>query len=102
MIASTQTISSKVKPCSACSFIFGGQVFERNVGGDAAAALLAVGSVGDDVIGTVLARRAIDISVVPGIAGDVAALQIGAVPGGDARRLLHQRGQTFRTRGIAA
>src|SRR5690242_3205667 len=95
MIASTQTISSKVKPCSADSFIFGGQIFERDVGSDAATAFLAIRSVGDDVIRAVLARRAIDVSVAPGIVGNVAALQIGSVPGGNARRLLHQRAQSF-------
>ena len=83
MIASTHTISSKVKPRSRGVTHFShGHVFERNVGGDPAAAFLTVGSVGHDVIRPVLARRAIDVGVVPGIVGNVAALQIGSVPGG--------------------
>ena len=77
-------------------------VFERNVGGNSAAAFLAVGSVGHDVIRAVLAGRAIDVAVVPGIVGNVAALQIRSVPGGDARRLPDQRRQSFRRGGKPA
>src|SRR5579864_3598816 len=102
MIASTQTISSRVKPCLACSFILGRQILEGDVGRDAAAALLAVGSIGHNVIGTVLTRRAIDVSVIPGIAGNVTALQIRSIPGSNTRSLFHQRAQSFCTRRIAA
>src|ERR1700688_4144322 len=88
MMASTQTISSKVKPRCPKSLIFRGRVVERDVGGDAAAAFLTVGAIGYDVIRTMLAGRAIQIAVVPGIVGNVAAPQIRPVPGADARRLL--------------
>src|SRR5882724_5127784 len=98
MMASTHTISSKVKPRSAASLIFRGRAFERNVGRDPAAAFLAVGAVGHDVVGAVFAGRTIDVDVAPGIVGNVAALQIRPVPGGYARRALHQRRQSFGSR----
>src|SRR5216683_6303672 len=95
MIASTHTISSKVKPRCATLLIFCGRAFERNVGSDPAAAFLAVGAIGHDVVGAVFARRAIQVDVAPGIVGNAATLQIGAVPGGHAWRALNQRGQSF-------
>src|SRR5580698_1179354 len=99
MMARTHTISSKVKPRSAPLFIFRtGQVVERNIGGYPAAPFLAIGAVRYDVIGSVLSWRPVHIAVVPGIVGDIAALEIGPVPGGDARRRPHQRGQAFRCR----
>src|SRR3984885_2064201 len=103
MMASTHTISSKVKPRSAPSLIFRtGQVIERNVGGYPAAAFLAVGAVRYDVIGSVLPWRTVDVAVVPGIVGDVAALEIGPVPGSDAWRRPDQGCQAFRCRWKAA
>src|SRR5689334_9385483 len=91
MMASTHTISSKVKPRSPCSLIIGGRSFERDVGCRTATAFLAVGAVGHDVIRSVFARRAVHIAMVPRIVGNVAALQIGPIPGGDARRSLDER-----------
>src|SRR5450631_1289599 len=96
-IASTHTISSRVKPRCAWLFIFcGGHVLDRNIRGDTAAALLAIGAIGHDVVRAAVSRRAIDVSVVPGIVGDVAALEIRTVPGGDTRRALDQGGQALR------
>src|SRR6202162_1513989 len=95
IMASTHTISSRVKPRSATSLIFRGVVFERNVGGNPAAAFLTVGSVGHDVIRATLSGRTIHVAVVPRIVGNVAALQIGSVPGGNARRLADQSRQSF-------
>src|ERR1700675_3119928 len=42
-----------------------------------------------------LPRRTVHIAVAPGIVGDIAALEIGPVPGGDARRRPNQRRQAF-------
>src|SRR4029079_1252310 len=96
MMPSTHTISSRVKPRSSTSLIFGGGFFERNVGGGSAAAFLTVGPVGHDVIRRMVAGRPIQIAVVPGIGGHGAALQIWSVPGGDARRLADQCREPFR------
>src|SRR5690242_4442654 len=104
MIASTQTISSRVKPLCADSLIFCIflQALERNISREPAAAFLTVGSVREYIVGAALTGRAIDIGVVPGIVRYAAALQIGPVPGGGSRRLPHQCGQSFRTRGKTA
>src|SRR5882672_3146870 len=98
MMASTHTISSKVKPRSAASLIFRGHAFERNVGRNPAAAFLAVGAVGHDVVGTVFAGRAVDVSVAPRIGRHAAALQIRSVPGRDAGRALYERRQSLGSR----
>src|SRR3981081_3240042 len=72
MMAGTHTISSKAKPRSVLSFIFRtGDVFKRKVGCDAAAALLAVGSVGQNIVRAVLSRRAVQIGIIPRVVGDV-------------------------------
>src|SRR5258708_12146364 len=91
MMASTHTISSKVKPRSAASLIFRGHAFERNVGRDPAAAFLAVGAVGHDVVRTVFAGRAVDVSAAPRISRHAAALHIRSVPGPDAARAPYAR-----------
>src|SRR5580692_1557704 len=89
--ASTHTISNRVKPRSETLFIScAGQVFDRDIGRDTASAFLTVRTVGDDVIGPSVARRAIHIRMVPGIVRQAAALQIGSVPGRHAGRTLHQ------------
>src|SRR5579864_2583470 len=101
--AMTHTISSSVKPSSPTLLIPGARHgVEREVGGGAAAALLPVRSQRDNVEGAVLARRAIDVGIVPGIVGNVAALQIGTVPGCNAGRGLDQRRQPLGRRGVAA
>src|SRR5690349_15850092 len=104
MIASTQTISSRVKPLCAVSLIFCIflQALERNIRGEPAAAFLPVGAIRENIVGPALTGRAVDIGVVPRIVWNAAALQIGTVPGGDARSLPHQCGQSFRTRRKAA
>src|ERR1700733_11999122 len=99
MMASTHTISSNVKPRCPTSLIFRGRVVERDIGGDPAAAFLTVGAVRHDVIRTMLAGRTIQIAVVPGVVGNVAAPQIRPVPGADTRRLLDQRRQSLRRGG---
>src|ERR1700722_3246951 len=91
MMASTHTISSKVKPRCPGSVILCGRALERDVGRGPAAAFLAIGSIGHDVIRAVLAGRTIQIAVVPGIVGKAAAPQIGTVPGANAGRLPDQR-----------
>src|SRR6266571_107651 len=65
-------------------------------------AFLAVRAVGDDVIGTTLSGRSIDIGVPPGVGGDDAAFQIGAVPARNAAGTLHQRAKALRARRIAS
>src|SRR5579871_329976 len=101
MIASTQTISSKVKPCFGESLIFRGQMFERDVGRYPTAAFLAIRSVGDDVIGAVVARGAVDVGMIPGIVGNIAALEIRSIPGSHTRCRTDQGRQSFRGRGKA-
>src|SRR3984885_5894035 len=103
MSAITPTISSSVKPPSESSLIPGTRhAVERDVGGDAAAAFLAVRTVRDDVVRPVLPRRAIHIRIVPGIVGDIAALQIGAIPGRDTRRAVNQSPESLGRRRKAA
>src|SRR5262245_42934500 len=99
MMASTHTISSRVKPRCVTSFISGGcRLFEGNVGGIAAATLLAIGAIGDDVIRAMLAGRPIDVGVIPGIFRNIAALQVRPIPRGNAGRPLYQRGKSLRAR----
>src|SRR5882724_13592447 len=96
MTARTHTISSRVKPRSASSLILcAGHVFGRNIGGDSRTPLLPIGSVGHDFVGAAFARRTVDIRIVPGIVGDVAALEIRSIPGGDSGSPLHQGRQTL-------
>src|ERR1700692_542930 len=95
MMGRAHTNSSRVKPRSATALIFRSVVFERNIGGNPAAAFLTVGSVGHDIIRAMLSGRTIHVVVVPRIVGNVAALQIGSVPGGNARRLADQSRQSF-------
>src|SRR5580692_1206690 len=102
MMASTHTISSRVKPRCRTLLIFRGGVVERNVGGNPAATFLAVGPVGYNVIRTVLSGRTIYVTVVPRVLGDVAALQIRPVPGRNAWRLPDQCRQSFRGGGETA
>src|ERR1700753_4079163 len=98
MMASTHTISSKVKPRWPASLIallvLRRGAFQRDVGGDTGAAFLTVGAVRHDVVRAVRAGRTVDIPVVPGIVGNVAAPQIRPVPGSDARCRPHQRLQS--------
>src|SRR5581483_6590080 len=100
--ASTHTISNSVKPrwdalFTGALFILGiDQVLGRDIGGQSAAAFLAVGAVGNDFIGAVLARRAIDVGMVPGVVRQGVALEVRAVPGADARGARHQRAKALR------
>src|SRR5438876_7005158 len=98
-IATTQTISMRVKPSSprtrsalpAC-----------DVRGSPGAALLSVGAVRDDVVGAVLARQAVDVGIAPWVGRDDVSFQIGPVPGHGIAGTLHQGRQALRTRRIAA
>src|SRR6476469_791682 len=97
MMASTHTISSKVKPRCVVSFILGGRrLFEGNVRRGPAATLLTIGPIGDNVIGLVFAGRPIDVWVAPGIARHVAAFQIRAIPRGHSGRAPDKRGKPLR------
>src|SRR5215468_4921290 len=94
--ASTHTISSRVKPRSESLLIFGaGQIFDGNVGRKPTSPFLAIRSVGHDVVRSAFTRRAIDVSVVPGIVRHGAAFEIRPVPGSDAWRALYQSGEAF-------
>src|SRR5438034_3670166 len=97
MIARTQTISSKVKPRWPASFILGARLgTEHDVRSGAGSALLAVRTVGQDVVGAALARSAIQIGAVPGVIGHGAALQVRAIPRRQSRRPARQRAQSLR------
>src|SRR5438105_15891172 len=92
MMASTHTISIRVKPASplASSARPAG-----DVGRGTGPAFLPVSRIGDDVIAPVLSRRAIDVRVAPGIERNQPTFEIWPVPGGRAARALHQRGQAL-------
>src|SRR5882757_7785116 len=98
MIASTQRISISAKPATP-------RVRSARSADDvscrATAALLAVRSERDDVIGSAFAGRAIDVAVAPGVVGHHAAAQIRPVP---ARRVVAagQRGEPLVAVRIAA
>src|SRR5262249_8809795 len=79
-----------------------GHEVERDVCRSAAAALLAVRAQRNDIKGAMLTRRAIDVGFVPGIVGNIAALQVGPVPRGNIGRTTPQRRQTFGRRWIPA
>jgi hypothetical protein len=81
MIARTQTISSKKKPRCPASFVPGTCLSPQgDVGSRSAATLLAVRSIGHDVVGAALARSTIKIGPIPRIIGYGAALQIRTIP----------------------
>src|ERR1700722_20789716 len=97
MMASTHRISISAKP----------RLLTRlpratgDVGCRSTATFLTVGPERDDFVRCMLARRAIDVAVSPGIVRHHAAPQIRPVP---ARRIVGagQRGQAFIGSGIAA
>src|SRR5258708_28092232 len=97
MMASTQMISISAKPASPRPVSAGAG---GNIGCRSTAALLTVGAKRDDFVGRVLARRAIDVAVAPGIVGHYAAAQIRSIP---ARCIVaaRKRGQPFTAVGIA-
>src|SRR6185295_13867855 len=88
MIATTQTISSKVKPASP------GRASARPTGDvrrGSSATFLSVRAIGEKIIGAVLSRRAVDIGSAPGIGRNNGAFQVRSVPGRDGAGTLHQR-----------
>src|SRR5712691_10630339 len=88
MMATTQTTSRRVKPrCAVRRSLRPAD----DIGRRARATFLPVRAVGDDVIRSVLARRAIEIGVSPRILGDRAALQIRPVPRAQPARALRER-----------
>src|SRR5262249_52099014 len=97
-MATTQTISSRVKPSSprAPSAHPADDVACR-----AGSTFLAIRAIRDDVVGPVLPGRAVDVGVAPRIVGDDRAPQIRAVPRHDAARALHQGGEALRARRVA-
>src|SRR5262249_10946547 len=97
MMATTQTISSRVKP--ACAAKRSARPAD-DVGRRTGSTFLPIGSVADDVISAVLAGRPVDVGLTPGIVGDEAALEIRSVPGLRPAGTLRQRGEPFRTRRI--
>src|SRR5580704_6735305 len=88
MIARTQTISSRTTPRSPAN---PSVLPALNVGRRAGAAFLSVRAKGNNVISSVLARRAIDVRMPPRIVGNGAAAQVGPVPRVDAARSLGER-----------
>src|SRR3984957_14226307 len=98
MIAITQTVSISVKPsCVSCGlFIRRG----RYVGRGPASTFDAVGAVGGDLVGAVLAGRTVDVGLAPRIVRQLAALEIRAVPCGEPAGRLDECGQAFRRRRI--
>src|SRR5262249_53184035 len=99
MTASTQTISSRTTPSSAVKKSARPAL---NVRRRAGAALLAVRAVRDDVIGSMLAGRSVDVGAPPRIVGNGAGPQVRAVPGIDPAGPLGQRAEAFAGRRIAA
>src|ERR1700687_6210801 len=90
MIASTHRISISAKPRSAMRSARAA----GNVGCSSTAAFLTVRPKRDDFVGSVLARRTIDVAVPPGIVGHDAAPQIRPVPAGRVVAA-RQRGEAF-------
>src|SRR4051812_39835029 len=86
-IASTQTISSSVKPSSALP--------ARNVQPRARSSFCPVGTIRENVVGPMLPWRAVDVRVAPGVRWHLSALEVRPVPGIDVAGALHQCGQTF-------
>src|SRR5258708_67383 len=74
---------------------------EYDVGGCSAAALLSVRAIGQNLVGAVLAARAVHIRCIPGIVRHSSALQVGTVPRCHARRLMRQGRQSLGGRRVA-
>src|SRR5215469_7516730 len=96
MMARTHTISMSVKPLSPPRSL--GPV--GDVGCCTGSSFLAVGTVGDDVVGSALARGSVHVRFPPRILGYCIALKIRSIPGRRAARAFHKCGQAFRARWI--
>src|SRR5258707_772412 len=99
-IATMQTTSIKVKPASASLSVSADPA--RDIGRRACSTFLPIRTVGDHVVVAVLAGRAIEVRLAPGIGGHHTALQVWPVPSPAGAAFLHQRGQALRGRRIAA
>ena len=99
MTATTQMISTSVKPACPVEAVSGPA---GDVGRSTRTTFLPIRAVGNDVIGTVLSRRPVDIRTAPWVTGDHCAPQIRTIPArGDVAGALYQRGKAFRARRIA-
>src|SRR5262249_49922402 len=99
MIASTATISIRTTPRSPAR---PSALPALDVRGRSAPALLSIRTIPDDVIGAVLAGRAINVSMSPRIVGNEAAAQIRPVPGLGAPRPLGECRKALAGRRITA
>src|SRR5262249_22937009 len=73
-----------------------------DIGCRSGSTFLAIRTIGHDIVGAVLPRRAVLIGIAPGVVGHDRALQVRSVPRHRAARTLHQRGQAFGARRVAA
>src|SRR4029077_10461214 len=96
-MAMTQTTSRRVNPSSLVSPSFSPA---GNIGCCTGAAFLSICTIGQNVVRSVLPRRAVDVELPPRVFRNHIAFQIRAAPTGDAARALHQCLETFRARRI--
>src|SRR5262245_44194238 len=91
-MARTHTTSMSVNPASAGSPSL---CPAGDIGCCTGAAFLSIRAIGQDVVRSVLARRAIKVWPSPWVFGNDVAFQIRSVPAGYAARALHQRPETI-------
>src|ERR1700730_8457641 len=101
-MASTHTTSSSVKPAAGPSSALPSSALPaRDVLRGACSTFCSIRTVREDVIGSILSGRAVDVRIAPRIGRHDAALEIRPVPGRDVGGLAHQRGKSLRAARIA-
>src|SRR5215216_5732011 len=98
-MATMHTISRSVKPSSAiaASSRPAGDISCRS-----GSTFLTIRAIRHDVVGPMLPRRAIDVSVAPWVVGNDCAFQVRTIPRHRAARTLHQRRETLRAGRVAS